>query len=304
MINFFLLFILFICNTSQLYAGFAAGTLIKTPQGYINIENLKKDDQVVCYDIHNKLQKHSTILDIHKRNISNPLAIKLSNQLIITDIHQKLYSPSVEEWLDISTIRNNQALCYAFSIEDIYEIDNQIELYEISVEELHNFYITTNDILAHNFIYLLPIAGEGAIYANSLIPIGAGLFATLSSFYFGKNSKKTIRAIANQNSTNNGLSNPNHNDPEKDGFFEKLKSRSDKKMRHSRFGKFYRDPETHLWWSKDRANHGGSQFKVYQERSTGLEWIYDADIQGNQIIAKHKGPIGKFIPHKELKIYS
>jgi len=71
-------------------------------------------------------------------------------------------------------------------------------------------------------------------------------------------------------------------------------------MRHRRFGNFYRDPNTQLWWSKDNANHGGSAFKVFKETAKGLEWAFDADEIGHQIISKHKGPIGLFISYKEL----
>jgi hypothetical protein len=75
---------------------------------------------------------------------------------------------------------------------------------------------------------------------------------------------------------------------------------ADKTMSHPRFGKFYRDPRTGLWWSKDRAGHGGSAFKVFRETGKGLEWIADADALGNFIIGKHKGPAGLFIPFTQF----
>jgi len=90
----------------------------------------------------------------------------------------------------------------------------------------------------------------------------------------------------------------------KNAFFEAIKLKADKRIRHKRFGNFYRDPETKLWWSKDRANHGGSEFKVFKEHAKGLEWIFDADGVGNQIVGKHKGPVGLFIPYKDLIVCS
>lgn len=56
-----------------------------------------------------------------------------------------------------------------------------------------------------------------------------------------------------------------------------------------------------LWWSKDTAKHGGSQWKVFKETKNGLEWIRDADEYGDFIVGKHKGDIGKFISWKQLK---
>jgi len=101
---------------------------------------------------------------------------------------------------------------------------------------------------------------------------------------------------------------PGGPDPEDDNedqqkansFFESIKLKADKKLRHKRFGNFYRDPETKLWWSRDRANHGGSVFKVFKEQAKGLEWVFDADAMGNQIIGKHKGSIGSFISWGDL----
>lgn len=89
-------------------------------------------------------------------------------------------------------------------------------------------------------------------------------------------------------------------DDDKDDFFKKLKSRSDKKARTNRFGNMYRDPITKLWWSKDLAGHGGSCFKVFKETAKGFEWVFDATKEGVQILAKHKGPTGLFIPYKEV----
>ena len=88
-------------------------------------------------------------------------------------------------------------------------------------------------------------------------------------------------------------------DPD-DDWFKKLQKTADKTARHERFGKFYRDPQTKLWWSKDNgSNHAGPHYKVFQERATGLEWIWDVDLVG-KIMNKHKSPTGMFIPYKEL----
>lgn len=62
----------------------------------------------------------------------------------------------------------------------------------------------------------------------------------------------------------------------------------------------YRDPQTKLWWSRDTGGHGGSSYKVFREGARGFDWVFDADTVGNKIIGKHKGPIGAFIPYKEV----
>jgi len=69
---------------------------------------------------------------------------------------------------------------------------------------------------------------------------------------------------------------------------------------HNRFGRFDKSKSDGLWWSRDRAGHGGSVWKVFTEESGGLRWIEDADEFGNFIEGKHKGPTGLFIPWAEL----
>ncbi|TNE42691.1 MAG: hypothetical protein EP347_00310 [Alphaproteobacteria bacterium] len=74
--------------------------------------------------------------------------------------------------------------------------------------------------------------------------------------------------------------------------------------RHNRFGKFYKSKTDKSWWSKDLAGHGGSKWKVFEERSDGLHWLFDADEFGTKIKGKHKSDIGDFIPWKELNATS
>ncbi|GAS74959.1 putative deoxyribonuclease RhsC [Salmonella enterica] len=65
--------------------------------------------------------------------------------------------------------------------------------------------------------------------------------------------------------------------------------------------KYYKDGRTGLWWSKDTTGHGGSAYKVYRETSTTLEWIADADENGQFMPDKHKGNTGRSIPKKGCK---
>ena len=73
-------------------------------------------------------------------------------------------------------------------------------------------------------------------------------------------------------------------------------------LKHPKFGKIYRDPDTERWWSKDTAGHGGSAWKVFKETSKGLEWEADTKKNGDYLRDKHKGPTGRTIPWKELSI--
>lgn len=286
--------------------GFIAGTLVKTPSGYVKIETLQEQDSLVCYDFENNKQKNCSILSIHKKIIVNPISVELSNQIIITTPNQKFYFAKIKQWLDVFAIRNFKLLNHDMGIPlgNISNLNDTFECYEISVAECHNFYITTADILVHNALPVI-VAFFGAsapTVLSSVAAVGMSALCFLGASFLGKKKSHTDYLEDQKQNLGTQYNSPDQ-DPEEDvGFFERLKKRSDKKARTKRFGSLYRDPETNLWWSKDRASHGGSAYKVFREGSKGLEWLFDADMCGNRIVGKHKGPIGIMIPYKDLII--
>jgi hypothetical protein len=82
-------------------------------------------------------------------------------------------------------------------------------------------------------------------------------------------------------------------------FFEDLKKRSDKQVRSRQFGKMYHDPETDLWYSKDKGHCEKVQLKVHKRCSKGYTCVFNADAHGDKI-PQHKGPVGMFIPMKDI----
>lgn len=88
--------------------------------------------------------------------------------------------------------------------------------------------------------------------------------------------------------------------PAERGFWEATAERTSARANHKRFGTFFQHDSTGLWWSRDRAGHGGSVWKVFSEGPRGLNWIADADEFGDFIVGKHKGPTGLSIPWSEL----
>ncbi len=83
--------------------------------------------------------------------------------------------------------------------------------------------------------------------------------------------------------------------------WEMLEKNIEETRIHSRSHyRYYKNKVDKLWWSKDATAHGGSQWKVYRETGTTLEWVADADEFGDFIVGKHKGPTGLSIPLDEL----
>jgi len=98
---------------------------------------------------------------------------------------------------------------------------------------------------------------------------------------------------------------PPPNDPDSEdekGFFEKLKKNHKGKAKSSK-GLLFEDPKTGLWFSEDKAGHGGFHYKVYRAMKKEFEWIYNVDIYGEIIQGQHKGPVGKFISYKDVVFF-
>jgi hypothetical protein len=196
------------------------------------------------------------------------------------------------------------------------------QIYEIGVEEFHNFYITKSDILAHNFVPTL-LLGLTQLAAPALMPtIGAAALGALG-ITFLRNQKNKSDKKRNELQKSFGIEQPDPNDDpvfaptfeetlakgsastgwrdnkKAKDFFPQLKKIADKKAWHHKFDNFYRDPATKRWWTRDTSGHADPHHKVYKETSTGLEWLFDVDMNDN-IMVKNKGPVGKFIPYKEL----
>ncbi len=84
------------------------------------------------------------------------------------------------------------------------------------------------------------------------------------------------------------------------GLWKITKEGTESVAESKRFGKFYKSKSDGLWWSTDKAGHGGSKWKVFEETGDGLKWKADADQFGDFIQGKHKGDTGMFIPWSEL----
>jgi len=61
-----------------------------------------------------------------------------------------------------------------------------------------------------------------------------------------------------------------------------------------------RDSKTELWWSADPEAHGDSTWKVMAQQGTDLVHKHDADVYGDFMSGKHKGPTGKVMPMKNM----
>ncbi|MBP6219455.1 MAG: hypothetical protein KA436_12800, partial [Oligoflexales bacterium] len=160
--------------------GFRRGTLVKVPGGHTAIEDLKTGDLVISCDLdqigscfERKIEK------TFSSKSSSLLALQVEEEELILDHDHQFYAPQNQNWVEAQTLGPDTQLLTAdghtLQVQGIEELAEDDLVYSISVEGLHNFYVTEQDILVHNW----PPAFGGAIIQGPQIILagGAGLAA-------------------------------------------------------------------------------------------------------------------------------
>jgi len=295
-----------ILSFHALFPAVMSETFIKTKNGLVCVDDLVVGDTIVGY-------KNYSLVDV----VVTRIYTDFTNTIVRVATHggcinalpdQLFFDPINAQWIKAKDIIEhtvlldscfNHHMCYGGEIINVHEA----KIYHISTTAPHIFFVSEHELLTHNaFPLMIGIAwlfGEGIKFAG--LSIGTSLLGTyLGVELYNKHKQKDAQRTPSFHVIPSGCPDPDPDDDENKNLFESIKLRSNKKLRHNRFGNFYRDPKTKLWWSKDRANHGGSMFKVFKENARGLELLFDADEFGNQIVGKHKGSTGLFIEYKEL----
>jgi Novel toxin 21 len=177
------LFVLF--NVIQNCAeGFAAGTLVKVPNGYVKIEDVKVGELVICWDDTQQFVARP-IFFITKKRVSRYACIVIDDETIKLSGKQKLYNMASRSWTTVRDLKNM-----------LVKLRNEpIDLYMLSVEEYHNFFVSKADICAHNFIPAI-VAGISFLFGSGIeiagVSCGLASLGTYLGYRWHKNKHGSI----------------------------------------------------------------------------------------------------------------
>lgn len=232
-------------NSQILTEGFISGTLIKTKNKYVPIEQLKENDSVICYSFKNKELYESKILKVKKQHYDKAIKIKSSGIEIIAAPDHKFYLPlhPKKRWVFASELRPKDSILK--NVKELIEIDEIIELKEtdfycLSIHKYHNFFITQQDILVHNFAFTIPIftwiIGEGIVWAGLATCAAATTAVVINEIAKNNNLDcsgltqiDNVKVSFNDNQYNHIINNPDH------GFLNNMN---------------YNGPDPDEWWKK------------------------------------------------------
>ncbi len=167
--------------------GFIAETLVKMPGGYTAIDKLAKDDLIICYDFKSSCDI-KPIVAISQKLVKSHLKIATDNKAIYVAPKHRFYLPLEKRWVRAQKLEEGQVLLAASNnyvrINDITEIQKEAIVFTLSVKDYHNFCVSKQDIVVHNFAIFVPIitvTTAGEILFTSLVNLcAAGGFILLN----------------------------------------------------------------------------------------------------------------------------
>ncbi|HLB43338.1 MAG TPA: polymorphic toxin type 37 domain-containing protein [Gammaproteobacteria bacterium] len=228
-----------------LTGGLSGDTQVLTPDGYIQISQLKIGDAVLSYNFESKQINARRILNTESHFDRQYRKLFFDKDVLRVGINQKIFVHGYG-WLEVSKLvsglqinqnENSKILHSSY----IYE---NIELYEISIEEDQNFFITQNNILVHNFAILIPLVLE----SSWLIEVAATVGITVGAYL--------LDGLINGSSKSPGQ--PTEND----GFVPK-KNWDGRKIRNPNGPEYgWPDEKENVWVPTGPNGHGGPHWDV------------------------------------------
>jgi hypothetical protein len=133
---------------------FVAGTLVKTRDGHLCIEDLKKGQQVYAYDFEANEVVIKRILNTYKSTTDSIVEIIIANEIIKCTKTHRIWIETEKEWLAAENIKPGMGLLTAEQtlkyVDAIAITKNNAETYNLEIEDVHNYFVSTFDILVHN----------------------------------------------------------------------------------------------------------------------------------------------------------
>jgi hypothetical protein len=299
---FFLIF-----YATSLIAGFLGGTLVETPNGSIPIEQLQNNDHVQCYNVY-KVIVDQPIVCVTKKHVNRYKRIIIDDESINTTLNQLFYSPLTHTWTEAHKLHPGDVLLNDLNehkiITHIQNIEKEADIHDITVTSCHNFYVSKNRILVHNFTPLITIGATWIIGGGIQFSLGiagfiiGGLIATCKTKK--KKPEESIFLVAERDGEKEPKT-TNQNQPEKkesiepqgeaqapgkptadDGFIPP-KNWDGKKVKNPYgSGSEWPDENGNIWIPTGPKGHGGPHWDVQVSKKRHNNVLPGGKIRGEK----------------------
>lgn len=155
-----------------LLSSIAHGTLVKTPTGLTPIEQLSVGDIVFSYDRDHLIKNRITHIASTKIHPSYKVSTRETS--FYASAEQLIFNPHLQDWIAVASLNAESQILSLTSGNQPCSVNSyeEVDGYDLSLEAPHNFLITEQEILVHNFfpaLVLVPlVTAEGAVIAKGI----------------------------------------------------------------------------------------------------------------------------------------
>jgi hypothetical protein len=148
--------------------GFTPTTLVKIPDGYKPINELKPDDAVICVDQFGR-RAQSKVLLATRFTTNDGVVVACGQARLVTTKTQLFSCAGDPAWQNATNFSLEPQLktlgLETLPVKQTIALAEPTALVSLSLENCHNFCITRQDILVHNFAIAAPalVVGEKAL---------------------------------------------------------------------------------------------------------------------------------------------
>ncbi|MFU8806734.1 MAG: Hint domain-containing protein [Bradymonadaceae bacterium] len=132
---------------------FVAGTLIATTHGLAPIESVNPGDTVWAFDEHSGAIVASDVIAAVER-LSDHLVVVYTEDEVVQTTDEHPFQTWPEGWKKAGELASGDLLVTAqgllVPVHKVERVDGSFFVYNIEVEDAHNYFVTEQDLLVHN----------------------------------------------------------------------------------------------------------------------------------------------------------
>lgn len=133
---------------------FESGTNVSTSNGLIAIEKIKVGDLVHSYNFEDSKIELKQVLRTHSTFPGHCISVRLDNEILMTTGVHPFWVENIKEWIPAKSLRKGMILKKMDGRKElvlgIEFIKTEIETFNISVKDNHNYFVGQYQVLVHN----------------------------------------------------------------------------------------------------------------------------------------------------------
>ncbi len=268
--------------------GFLPGTMVHTFNGPTIIQSIRVNDRLLSFSQKTGKIVHGIVTKVHRFRADETAKLVIAGEVFYLNPDHRFYTPS-GAWIAARDLAVGAVLLNKqgehLKLESKKLTWGREWLYDLTVEETENYFVGKNEILVHNFAFVIPVAtwviGEGIAWVTAATAAAIAAAAVVATEMSKQSDNKQDGVIdGGRYSTQGGRYDPpgcgryDQCDSREQGTKIDLDRFSDRQSKSGQRG-VLRDPKTGEYLERDRGNnpHGGSHWKLKDRKGKRIATI-------------------------------